>query len=310
VTYGLLAAAAWGMSTIAAASAARRIGTYTAVLVSQVLGLVVLVLLAAILHPPLAAVGGATAVGLTSAGVLGLIGWLCYYRALECGPVGLVSSIGATYGGVTALLAVAVLGERIGSIGGAGVALSVAGIAMATARSAPAPAAAGGAEVAGLAVMQLAGPARMAGPAALARGFGRPGIPLALASASSYGVGAFLLGRYSAGAGWLPSTLVAYLASVAALVLALPFLGRPQPLRGRAPGLIWAVVAGLTEVGALLAFSRGGQVGQVAVTAAVSSLYPALALAAGIVMFGERLSGRQLIGVGCIGVGVVMLGLA
>jgi uncharacterized membrane protein len=313
VTYGLLAAAAWGVSTIAAASAARRIGTYTAVLVSQVLGLAVLVLLAAILHPPLAAVGGATAVGLTGAGVLGLIGWLCYYRALECGPVGLVSSIGATYGGVTALLAVAVLGERIGSTGGAGVALSVAGIALATARSAPVPAAAGGvagAEVAGLAgAAGIGAAARMAGPAALARGPGRPGIPLALASASSYGVGAFLLGRYSAGAGWLPSTLVAYTASVAALLLALPFLGRPQPLRGRAPGLIWAVVAGLAEVGALLAFSRGGQVGQVAVTAAVSSLYPALALAAGILMFGERLSGRQAIGMGCIGAGVVMLGL-
>jgi drug/metabolite transporter (DMT)-like permease len=310
VTYGLLAAAAWGVSTIAAASAARRIGTFTAVLVSQVLGLAVLVLLGAILHPPLAAVGGATAVGLTSAGVLGLIGWLCYYRALESGPVGLVSSIGATYGGVTALLAVAVLGERIGSMGGAGVALSVAGIAMATARSTPPPAAAGGAEMTGLAVMHMAAPARTTGSAVLARGLGRPGIPLALASASSYGVGAFLLGRYSAGAGWLPSTLVAYIASVAALVLALPFLGRPQPLRGRAPGLIWAVVAGLTEVGALLAFSRGGQVGQVAVTAAVSSLYPALALAAGILMFGERLSGRQVIGVGCIGAGVVMLGLA
>jgi uncharacterized membrane protein len=46
------------------------------------------------------------------------------------------------------------------------------------------------------------------------------------------------------------------------------------------------------------------------VTAAVSSLYPALALAAGILMFGERLSGRQVIGVGCIGAGVVLLGLA
>jgi len=95
VTYGLLAAAAWGISTIAAANAARRIGTYTAVLVSQVLGLAVLVLLAAVLHPSLAAVGGTTAVGLTGAGVLGLLGWLCYYRALECGPVGLVSAIGA-----------------------------------------------------------------------------------------------------------------------------------------------------------------------------------------------------------------------
>jgi drug/metabolite transporter (DMT)-like permease len=65
----------------------------------------------------------------------------------------------------------------------------------------------------------------------------------------------------------------------------------------------------LTEVVALLAFSRGGQVGQVAITAAVSSLYPALALGADIVMFRERLSGQQLVGVGCIATGLLMLGL-
>ncbi|HUZ24401.1 MAG TPA: EamA family transporter [Streptosporangiaceae bacterium] len=316
MTYGLLAAAAWGISTIAAASAARRIGTYAAVLVSQVLGLAVLVVLAALLRPSLAAVGGTTAVGLSGAGVLGLLGWLCYYRALECGPVGLVSAIGATYGGVTALLAVAVLGERIGGIGGAGVVLSVAGIAMAAARTpadAPAavPAAGGVPAAAGVVTGAggIRGSAGIAGSAVLARGIPRPGIPLAFASATTYGVGAFLLGRYSAGAGWLPSTLVAYAASVTALLLALPLLGRPRPLRGQAPGLMWAATAGLTEVGALLAFSRGGQVGQVAVTAAVSSLYPALALVAGILMFRERLSGRQVVGVSCIAAGVVMLGL-
>jgi uncharacterized membrane protein len=329
VTYGLLAAAAWGISTIAAANAARRIGTYTAVFVSQVLGLAVLVLLAALLHPSLAAIGGITAVGLTGAGVLGLLGWICYYRALECGPVGLVSAIGATYGGITALLAVAVLGEQIGNIGGAGVALSVVGIAMTTARTPDASPAAGagatGAEVAGGAegtgaagvtgsrirgIAGIRGAGGITGPAALARGISRPGIPLALASATTYGVGAFLLGRYSAGTGWLPSTLVAYAASVTTLLLALPFLGRPKPLKGNASGLIWAATAGLTEVGALLAFSRGGQVGQVAVTAAVSSLYPALALAGGILMFRERLSSRQMVGVSCIAAGVVMLGLA
>ena len=66
VTYGLIAAVAWGISTIAAAHAARRIGTYNAVLVSQVLGLTMLVVLAAILHPSLASVDDSTAGGLAS----------------------------------------------------------------------------------------------------------------------------------------------------------------------------------------------------------------------------------------------------
>jgi drug/metabolite transporter (DMT)-like permease len=137
----------------------------------------------------------------------------------------------------------------------------------------------------------------------------RQGTTLALASALTYGVGAFLLGRYAGRAGWLASTLVTYAASVFSLVLVLPFVRPPARAGGGLAGLLWAVAAGLTETVALLAFSRGGQVGQVAITAAVSSLYPALALAAGIVMFRERLSGRQLVGVGCIASGLIMLGL-
>jgi drug/metabolite transporter (DMT)-like permease len=140
--------------------------------------------------------------------------------------------------------------------------------------------------------------------------FPQPGIPLALVSALTYGVGAFLLGQYSVRAGWLPSTLVAYTASVLTLLLALPFLGKPLATNSRASGLMWAGAAGVTEVAALLAFARGGQVGEVAVTAAISSLYPVLALAAGIVMFHERLGSRQLVGVSCIAAGVVMLSLA
>ena len=134
MTYGLIAATAWAASTVAAANAARRLGTYYAVLISQVLGLATLGLLTAMLHPSLAAAGRVLA-GLVAAGVLGLLGWLFYYRALESGPVGLVSAIGASYGGVTALLAVTLLGEHIGGFGGAGVMLAVGGVALAVARA-------------------------------------------------------------------------------------------------------------------------------------------------------------------------------
>src|SRR5271157_5017952 len=56
-------------------------------------------------------------------------------------------------------------------------------------------------------------------------------------------------------------------------------------------------------------FPGGGQAGQVAVTAAVSSLYPIIPLAAGLVVFHERLRWRQVLGVGCIVAGLVMIGL-
>src|SRR5262249_36609801 len=195
------------------------VGTYLAVRISQVLGVAVLATLTAALRPSLAMLGGLTAAGLVGAGLLTLLGWLSYYGALERGPVGLVGAIAATYGGITALLAVAVLRERLGRAGDVGVALAGVGVGPAASRTAgPAPA--------GL----PAGPGRMATVtgrrrrARTVRHFAGPGIQLAMASALTYGVGAFLLGGYSADTGWLLAALVAYASSVAALIVVLPFV--------------------------------------------------------------------------------------
>jgi drug/metabolite transporter (DMT)-like permease len=136
----------------------------------------------------------------------------------------------------------------------------------------------------------------------------RAGLPLAFVSAIAYGVGGFFLGEYSADVGWLGSSLVARLASMAVLLVILPFLGRPSAWRGTGCGVAWAAAAGLTDVIGVLAFARGGQVGQVAVTAAVSSVYPAIPLVAGLLLFGEHVGPRQAAGVGLIIVGLVLLG--
>jgi len=47
----------------------------------------------------------------------------------------------------------------------------------------------------------------------------------------------------------------------------------------------------------------------VALTAAVSSVFPAIPLVAGLVIFGERLGRGQLLGVTLIIAGLVMIGL-
>ena len=303
VIYGLAAAAGWGLSAVAATYAARRAGTYVAVLGGQAIGVLVLLLLTAALRPSFAAVNGHVAAVLAGAGLLGLLGYLTFYRALEYGgAVGLVSAISATYGGVTTVLAVVLLGEHLGAYGAVGVVLAVTGVAMASARSATtaqAPPVAVEEPIVGVAPA----PSRI-------RNLSRAGIPLALASALAYGFGGFLLGDYSARAGWLTSALVAHGSSVTVLLVALPLLARRKPLRPAASGLAWAAAAGLTDVVGLLAFSRGGAAGQVAVTAAVSSIYPAIPLVAGLALFGERLSRRQLAGVSFIVAGLVLIGLA
>ena len=300
VVYGLIAALGWGVSAVAATNAARRAGTYLAVLCGQLLGVLVLLLLAALFQPSFAAAGGAVALSLAGAGLLGLVGYLTFYRALEYGgAVGLVSAISATYGGVTTVLAVALLGERLGAVGALGVVLAVAGVAMAAAR----PAAGAEAIAVGEPIVGVApAPSRI-------RNLSRAGVPLAIACALAYGFGGFVLGKYSARAGWLVAALIAHGASVTVLLAALPLLGRRKAWRGSASGVMWAAAAGLTDAVGLLAFSRGGQVGQLAVTAAVSSVYPVIPLVAGTLLFGEHLTPRQLAGVAGIIAGLVLIGL-
>jgi drug/metabolite transporter (DMT)-like permease len=294
MVYGLVAAAGWGLSSVAAAHAARRMGTLMA-LISQVTETIVLGTALAALHPHLPTLASTTVLGLAGAGLFSLLGWLTYYRALEHGPVGIVSGAAATYGGVTAILALVVLGEPLGRFGGIGDALAVAGVAAAAMQSTGRPRAAvtiDGIPVPRQWALDGAAPARGARSTPW-------GLLLALASALTYGTGAFWLGAYAASAGWLVSALMVYIISVTVLLVAL--ICRQQRPRGGAAGTGWAIAAGLAEAVALVAFARGGQAGEVAVTAAVSSTYPVIPLALGLVVFRERLSGLQVLGI-CVAV--------
>ena len=85
-----------------------------------------------------------------------------------------------------------------------------------------------------------------------------------------------------------------------------------MPALRRCPAAAWwlAVCAGLVEAAALLALARGGQDGQIAVTAAVSNLYPVIPLATGVLWFRERLTARQVPGAGIITAGSALLSIA
>jgi drug/metabolite transporter (DMT)-like permease len=323
--YGLIAAAGWGVSSVAAAQAARRMGTLAALLISQATGTVALLAVLAVMRPHLLSLPSATMWGLAGAGFFSLVGWLTYYRALEHGPVGIVSGAAATYGGVTALLALLVLGEPLGRYVGLGDALAVAGVA-AAAMQAPGIrkrvragngiwGAGGPGGRSGVGVVGGAGGPGGGSGAGVVGGAGGPGggnaiggglarhgtwagVMLAIVSAVTYGTGAFWLGTYAASAGWLVSALVVDIIAVTVLAAAL-ICKRERPRAGI--GMSWAIAAGLAESAALVAFARGGQAGQIGITAAVSSTYPLIPLAFGLVLFRERLSALQVMGV-CVAV--------
>jgi uncharacterized membrane protein len=117
-----------------------------------------------------------------------------------------------------------------------------------------------------------------------------------------------MIARYTLRLGWLVPVVVA---RGGAMVILLGLLA--TPLRGPAgarlaPGLTWAVAAGLADAAGLIFFTRGDQVGLIAVTGAVSSAYPVIPLIGGLLVFRERLMPQQAGGAVLILAGLILLG--
>jgi drug/metabolite transporter (DMT)-like permease len=280
MSYGLLSAFCWGISTLLAAVAARRIGALRTVVIGEAAGLAGYWTLFLLGHFSLRGVGD-TAWLLVLAGVIAVAGYLAMYRGLESGHVGLVSAISACYGGVIAVLSVILLRERLTAAAVAGIAATVVGVMLAVMQREPAP-------------------GNVSAPAI--------GVAFGLVAALCYGVGGFMIGRYTLSLGWLVPVVVA---RGGAMVILLGLLATPLrgPAAGRlAPGFAWALAAGLTDAAGLVFFTRGDQVGLVAVTAAVSSAYPVIPLIGGLLIFRERLMRLQVGGAMLILAGLVLLG--
>jgi drug/metabolite transporter (DMT)-like permease len=346
MSYGLLCALSWGISTLLAAVAARRIGALRTLVVGETAGLAGYLTLFALGHFSLHGVGS-TAWLLVLAGVIAVTGYLAMYRGLESGHVGLVSAITACYGGVIAVLSVVLLGERLTAAAAVGVAATVVGVMLAVLRRTPAPAASSSPPAPATAAPASApaapapaapgacapaapAPAPRAPAPAQAMIMGQSGPYLAkpthdhesrpvaapavgaafgLAAALCYGVGGFMIGRYTRDFGWLVPVVVARGGAMVLLLglLATPLRGSVGPRRG--PGIPWALAAGLADAAGLIFFARGDQVGLVAVTAAVSSAYPVIPLVGGLLLFRERMAGQQIGGTILILAGLVLLGL-
>jgi drug/metabolite transporter (DMT)-like permease len=291
MSYGLLSALSWGVSTLMAAAAARLIGALRTLIIGEAIGLAGFWMLFLLGHFSLRGVGGSVWL-LILAGMIAVLGYLALYRGLETGHVGLVSAISACYGGVIAVLSVVLLRERLTVAAVVGIAATVAGVMLAVIRR------------------ETSQPPDALNPATLTPVRAPAvGAVFGLAAALGYGIGGFMIGRYSVSLGWLVPVVIARGGSMVLLLvlLATPLRGPAVPRPGR--GVAWALAAGLADAAGLVFFTRGDQVGLVAVTAAVSSAYPIIPLVGGVVLFRERLQRQQAGGAALILAGLVLLGL-
>ncbi|GAC1488605.1 MAG: DMT family transporter [Candidatus Limnocylindrales bacterium] len=273
---------AWGLGDFAGALAARRIGALWTSAAMQCIGAAgFAVLLLGLGRWPvitlplilwgllLAAVG---------AGSLMLL-----YRGLALGPMAVVSPIGGAYAAVTVILAVLFLGERLTPLQTVAVAVTFAGVLLASTDLR-------------LLVATLGRPSpgvRVGFFAML--GFGIWGLFLALAVRSFDGLAIVLVSRFAG----------------AALMLGAVLARRAAPPADRRRGTLGLVVAvGVFDTIANVSYVLGFEAGYASIVATAGALYPVVTAALAILLLRERLAPNQYAGVGVLVLGLIGLGLA
>jgi uncharacterized membrane protein len=282
VIYGLAAALGWGVADFGAAVAGRKIGSLATVISGQGLNAVamtVILLATGTSVAPLAPIVGWMALN----GVIAAIAYATHYRALELGPIAVVSPIGAAYAVVGVALAVALLGERPGIVALAGAAVTVLGVMLASAD-----------------LGKLRG-------AASSRA---PGLPWALVAAVMFGIAAFILGWAAQEVGWV---LGLWASRVAQVIAYLPLaLARREELRpvianpGR--GVAIALAVGLADLLGVVTYSAGAAAGFISIVLVASAIFPLIAVALSVAILGERPVPNQYAGAGVVVAGLLLLG--
>jgi uncharacterized membrane protein len=280
VIYGLVAALGFGLADFEGAIAGRRIGSLWTVILGQTLSAIVMTVVFVATDATLSVLAPFM-VFVVLNGICAATAYQTHYRALELGPVAVVSPIGSAYAVIGVLLAVVFLGERPGVLALIGSLVTVVGVALVSTD-----------------LREL-----RAGLHGVARG-----VPWALVSTVSFGLAGFLLGYLSQHSGWVAGLWASRTAQVVCYI-PLAFIARkqlPQIRDGR--GLLFALIAALADIVGVIGLSVGSERGYVSVTLAASAVFPLVAVVLSLLILHERLVPNQYAGIGLVAVGLLMLG--
>jgi drug/metabolite transporter (DMT)-like permease len=281
VIFGLFAALGWGLADFFGALAGRRIGAISAVMAGQLLSAlfitVVVVATGESLRPLRADVWLVVLNGAVAA-----FAYTTHYKALELGPVAVVSPIGAGYALVGVALAVLILGERPSGVALAGAGIAILGVALVSTD---------------LKKLRQGIANRL------------PGVPWAVVAAISFGVAGFLLGWISDRAGWIPGL---WGSRVTQIVFYVPLVAvfRRELSRVRLGFGLWiALLAGAGDILGVVMFSAGSERGLNSIVLAASAVFPLIAVTLSVIVFKERLVANQLVGIVLVVGGLLLRGL-
>ena len=276
---GTLSAVAWGTADVFVTYLSRRVGFFRTLFLTQVFGVVLLVIVALALDG-LPGPSTAQVLTLLALGPVAVAAYGGFYRALELGPIAIVSPIASANGAVVVLLAVLVLGESLSAVQALGCLLVLGFIVLAALE-----------------------------PKATTAEGGSSGVRMALIASTAFGGYLFVLATISEDLGWLVPILIAR--SITVGILATVAVARRPPAYGKLGrvGVLGCLCAGMLDACGYLVFNRGAEIGEVAITSAAASAYPVIPIVVGLVALRERVAVHQLVGVAGVLAGMVVLSL-
>ncbi len=286
---GLTAALAWGLADTVSTVASRHVGSLRAAAGAQLTSVVVLATLLVGTATPLPGDPALVALSL-GCGVVAAVAYLAFFTALRHGPISVVSPVVSTYGGLTVVLSVLLLGESLA----AGQAL---GVAVAT----------GGVVLASVSFERGLRGARPVGP----------GVAYAIVALVAFAAVTVVMSGPIRVAGWLPVLFLARITN-AGFVWTIVGLRRLRRLTPPAPtdeqridrrAIHLVLAAGLLDIGGFIAFAIGIAISRTWLVGITSSFGPVIAVAAGVLLFEERPRPAQWLGLGLVGAGVLLIAL-
>jgi drug/metabolite transporter (DMT)-like permease len=306
-----LSALVYGTGDFLGGTASRRAPVVTATLVAKAFGLPIVVLAALVLPAP----DGITLAGLgwgVAAEVAGVGGIVLFYRAMAAGRMTVVApTTAAACAAVPVCIGIAVDGSP-GPWRLLGLAVAVIGVALVSAAPdepqservlQPTAVAAS----AGNPVGPVQAASKGAAPALThhAHGMSTPKlILLSVVGGAGFGLFFALLDRAGSGSGQWP-LVSAQLAAVVALAAVVGV--RRMSFRLPRSVMPYALGAGVFEIVANVLYVLANNLGQLAIVAAIASLYPASTVVLAMRVNRERIRGWQVLGLAMAGVALVVL---
>ncbi len=274
----LSAAVFYGSADFFGGLTARRANTIATVVVSQFVGL--LLLLGALPFLPAAVVSPGDWFWGVCAGLSGGGGVALLYRALAVGTMAVVAPITAVVSAIIPVLFGFAIGERVGVLTAGGILLALIAIVM---------------------VSQQRSASENDG-----RRTGRlpAGVLLALLAGVAVGIFLLSLARTTSASGMWP-LIVARLTSVTLFALAALVTGKT--LRMQRPASITASAGGALDMLANVLMMLAARIGPLSIVVTLVSLYPAGTVILAHFVLGERLSFVQNAGIACALVAVILI---